>query len=145
MRLPADIALYDEFGQTVLLAEVKALPETNPRWAAEERRDVLRLTRGFVPPYFFVIARDLSYLWTSAAAPDALPDASISTQELFREYFDDIRSSSSDLPDSALELLAGIWLLDLTQGSTRAGGVPPQLSKLAAAAENGRIQFANAA
>src|SRR5829696_521995 len=59
MRVPADIALYGEFGQLILLTEVKGLPETTPRWATETRRDVLRLTRGLIPPYFLVIARDL--------------------------------------------------------------------------------------
>jgi hypothetical protein len=145
MTIPADIALYDEYGQIVLLAEVKALPETTARWAAEGRNEVLRLTRGFIPPYFLVIARDFSYLWTSPASRRALPDGSISTQELFREYLDDIGSNATDLADSALELLAGIWLRDVTRGATRAGGVPPQLSDLASAAENGRIAFAAAA
>jgi len=92
-----------------------------------------------------VIARDFSYLWTRPTSPDALPGVSISTQELFREYFHDVGSSAAELADTAMELMAGIWLLDLTRNTPRSGGVPPQLSDLAMAAENGRIAFAAAA
>jgi hypothetical protein len=144
MTTAADIVVYDEYGRIVLLAEVKALPKTDPSWAAKTRSEVLRFTRGFVPPYFLVIARDFSYLWTSPAATNAAPDTSINTQELFREYLDAVDSNASDLADPALELLGGIWLRDLTSSRTR-GPVLPQLFDLAAAVENGRIEFATAA
>jgi hypothetical protein len=144
LMVSADIVVYDEYGRIVLLAEVKALPKTTRHWAMETRSEALRLTRDFVPPYFFVIASDFSYLWTSPSSPDAAPDASISTQELFREYLDAVGSNAVDLAPSALELLAGIWLRDLTNGHTRAP-VPPQLSGLAAAVDNGRIDFPAAA
>ncbi len=141
----ADIVVYDEFGQVVLLAEVKTpATTTSAQWAADVRRDITSQLRGFRPRYFLVVARDQSYLWTSPAA-ESLPDVQLGTNELLGEYLRDVDATAATIPDTALELVVGIWLRDLTRGARRAAGVlPPQLG-LAAAAENGRIEFATAA
>jgi hypothetical protein len=147
MTKAADIVLYDEMGQVLLLAEVKTPPlETSMAWAANVRRDVA-LTRlnGSLPRFFLVVARDRSYLWSSPADPESLPDVQIPTDELLGDYFRDVQLTAAKIADTALELAVGIWLRDLTHGTGSATDVlPPQLG-LATAAENGRIEFATAA
>ncbi|HEV7763846.1 MAG TPA: hypothetical protein VGQ76_02475 [Thermoanaerobaculia bacterium] len=142
----ADIALFDEFGQILLLAEVRT-PEspTTPEWAATVRSDIARRMKGFVPRYFLVVARDNSYLWISSAAPDAIPDVQIATEELLSDYLRRAETTAATIVGSALELLVGFWLQDLTYGKQRANHSLPENIDLAAAAENGRIEFAAAA
>jgi hypothetical protein len=144
MLRAADIAVFDEFGQILLLAEVRA-PEgkTEPQWAADVRREISARMKGFVPRYFIVVARDMTYLWTSPTAPEALPDRSIATDELLAEYFERVGTSAATIPGSSMDLLVGMWLRDLTHGDRRTSHVLP--TDLVAAAENGRIEFANAA
>jgi hypothetical protein len=142
----ADIAVYDEFGQVLLLAEVKTPPSgTTPEWAAEVRQDVGDLLGGFVPRYFLVVARDFGYLWTTPATVESLPDVRIPTDELLGEYFRGTQLTARTIPPSALELAVGIWLRDLTRGAREAARVLPPRLDLAMAAENGRIHFASAA
>jgi hypothetical protein len=146
MNKIADISVFDEFGQTLLLAEVRT-PElpTTPEWAVSVRSDIALRMRGFVPPYFLVVARDNSYLWTSPAAPDAPPDVELSTEELLSDYLRRIDSTAATIVGSALELVVGFWLQDLTYGKRTANRILPEHINLAAAAENGRIEFATAA
>jgi hypothetical protein len=142
----ADIVVYDEFGQVVLLAEVKTPAiETSPRWAADVRREIASQLRGFLPRYFLVVARDLSYLWTSPATAESQPDVQITTDELLGDYLSDVDATAATITDTALELVVGIWLRDLTRGAGRAARALPSQLGLAAATENGRIEFAAAA
>lgn len=142
----ADISVFDEFGQTLLLAEVRT-PEfrTTPEWALTVRKDIARRMKDFVPRYFLVVSRDNSYLWTSQTAPETPPDVQISTEELLGDYLRRIESTAATIVGSALELLVGFWLQDLTYGKRTAKRALPELINLAAAAENGRIEFATAA
>lgn len=142
----ADIVVYDEFGQVVLLAEVKRpTSEASARWAADVRRDIADQMRGFLPKYFLVVARELSFLWTSPATAESLPDVELATDDLLGDYLSDVGATAATITDTALELVVGIWLRDLTRGAERAAGVLPSKLGLAAAAENGRIEFAAAA
>lgn len=140
----ADIAVFDEFGQILLLAEVRTPNETtDAEWAADVRGDISGQMKGFVPRYFMVVARDTTYLWTSPASPDALPDQRIPTEELLAEYFRRVGTSAATIPGSSMDLFVGMWLRDLTHGDQRASRILPR--DLVTAAENGRIEFANAA
>ncbi len=146
MNKVADISVFDEFGQTLLLAEVRTPDSpTTSEWAASVRRDIVQRMKGFAPPYFLVVSRDTSYLWTSAAAPEASPDVQLSTEELLSDYLRRIDSTAATIVGSALELVVGFWLQDLTYGKRTANGILPEHINLAAAAENGRIEFATAA
>ncbi|HYC60928.1 MAG TPA: hypothetical protein VEK79_15305 [Thermoanaerobaculia bacterium] len=141
----ADIVLYDEFGQILLLAEVKTPPTpTSPEWAAEIRSHTANQLKGFVPRYFLVAARDYSYFWSSAT-PDVAPNARIRTEELLGPYLRDADLTIETIASSALDLVVGIWLRDLTHGNPRATELLPQELGLPAAASNGRIEFAAAA
>lgn len=142
----ADISVFDEFGQTLLLAEVRT-PEfpTTAEWALTVRQDIAQRMKDFVPRYFLVVARDNSYLWTSQTALEAPPDVQISTEELLGDYLRRIQSTATTIVGSALELVVGFWLQDLTYGKRTATRALPAITNLAAAAENGRIEFATAA
>lgn len=142
----ANISVFDEFGQTLLLAEVRT-PEfpTTAEWALTVRKDIAQRMKDFVPRYFLVVARDNSYLWTSQTALEAPPDVQISTEELLGDYLRRIQSTAATIVGSALELLVGFWLQDLTYGKRTANRALPEITNLAAAAENGRIEFATAA
>ena len=146
MNKVADISVFDEFGQTLLLAEVRT-PDfpTTPEWAAAVRKDITQRMKGFVPPYFLVVSRDNSYLWISPAAPEAPPDIQISSEELLSDYLRPIDSTAATIVGSALELVVGFWLQDLTYGKRTASRSLPGHINLPAAAENGRIEFATAA
>ncbi|HYK05441.1 MAG TPA: hypothetical protein VE974_27060 [Thermoanaerobaculia bacterium] len=145
MKVPANIIVYDRFGQLLLLAEVRSVPETTPEWAKEIRQDVIRLMEGFLPRYFLVVSRDRSYLWLSASDSEALPDLILPTEELLSNYLRNVDSSASAISGNALELVVGIWLRDITRGDARARSVLPQNVDLATAVEHGRMEFAAAA
>jgi hypothetical protein len=146
MNKVADISVFDEFGQTLLLAEVRTPDSpTTADWAVTVRKDIARRMKGFVPRYFLVVSRDNSYLWTSPATAGAPPDVQISTQELLSDYLGRIDSTAATIVGSALELVVGFWLQDLTYGKRTANRSLPEHINLAAAAENGRIEFATAA
>lgn len=142
----ADIVVYDELGRVVLLAEVKTpRARTTAHWAADIRTDVAQQLKGFLPDYFLVVTRAVCYLWTSSSPADALPDLELTTGELLGNYLHDVGVPAEKITDSALELVVGIWLRDLTRGAQRATEVLPPTLGLAAATENGRIEFATAA
>lgn len=142
----ADIVVYDEIGRVVLLAEVKTpRAETSGRWAADVRADTTQQLKGFLPDYFLVVTRSRSYLWTSPSPAEALPDFDLLTAELLGSYLRAVGVPAETITDSALELVVGMWLRDLTRGTERARQVIPELLGLAAATENGRIEFATAA
>jgi hypothetical protein len=145
MKVPANIIVYDRFGQILLLAEVRSVPETSPGWATEIRQDVIRLMEGFLPRYFLVVSRDHCYLWLSASDSDALPDMTLTTEDIFSTYLRNVNSSAATVSGNALELIVGIWLRDLTRGDSRARSVLPQNVDLATAVQNGRMEFAAAA
>lgn len=145
MKIPANIIVYDRFGQILLLAEVRSAPETTPEWAREIRQDVVRLMEGFLPRYFLVVSRDHSYLWLATADPTTLPDVTLSTEEIFSSYFQNVDSSATAISGNALELIVGIWLRDLTRADARARSVLPPDVDLATAVQNGRMEFAVAA
>ncbi len=145
MRTHADIAVYDENDQISALVEVKAVPESSPHWAAQVRRNILGET-GFAPPFFLVVARDRAYVWTKAAPFDALPNQNFRTDDLFERYLDYIKSDSTKIDPSALELMVGIWLSDMASNLDR-GAKAPQLEEigLRSAVANGRVEFLTAA
>jgi hypothetical protein len=147
MLRAADVALFDELGQILLLAEIRTPPSpTTFEWAMRIRQDICSRLKGFVPRYFLVVARDNSYLWTSAAPVTEPSDLCIPTQELLTYYFDLVKTTAAVIQGSALELMVGMWLGDLTHGIRQAKHVlPPALADLATAAENGRIEFADEA
>lgn len=142
----ADIVVYDEIGQILLLAEVRT-PQfsTSAEWAVGIRQHSCKSLKGFIPRYFLVVARDLSYLWTAPAALDSPPDIHFATEELLGDYFRGTEINAAKIAGSTLELVVGMWLRDLTNGSRNATQVLPPGVDLAAAAENGRIDFADAA
>lgn len=141
----ADIVVYDEIGQILLLAEVRTLVASTPEWAAGVRKESCARLKGFIPRYFLVVARDRSYLWVTAAALDALPDFDVPTEALLTDYFRLADTTAATVPGSTLELMAGMWLRDLTNGTRNASHTLPAGVELATAAENGRIEFADAA
>jgi hypothetical protein len=145
MKVPTNIIVYDRFGQILLLAEVRSAPHTTPEWATEIRQDVVRLMEGFLPRYFLVVSRDQSYLWLSAADPKATPDVTLATEKVFSGYLRNVDSSATAISGNALELIVGIWLRDLTRADARARSVLPPDIDLAAAVQNGRMEFAAAA
>ena len=142
MSVGADILVFDENRDLLLLAEVNAKEETDVVWAAEIRHDVAELRRGALPPYFVVVARDTTYIWSTREV-DAPPEVQIPTGDLLGEYLRETKLNAREIMPSALELLVGLWLRDLTYGDARATRAIP--SRLAEAAVNGRMEFANAA
>lgn len=145
MKIPADIGVYDEFGQMLLLAEVRFRDSSTPEWAIEVRQDVLRVLTRHVPPYFLVVSHDYSYLWLSAAAADARPGRTFVTEELFASYLRRVERTTTEISRGAMELIVGIWLRDVARGDAAARSVLPRDLELAADLENGQIEFAAAA
>jgi hypothetical protein len=142
MSITTDIVVYDENRNVLLLAEVKAKEATNASWAAGIRNHIAQRRRGTLPPYFVVVARDTTYIWSTCES-EAPPGVQVSTEVLLGEYFRVAGIDVQHIAPSALELAAGMWLRDLTHGDPAAmHGVPPDLAR---AAENGRIEFAHAA
>jgi hypothetical protein len=142
----ADIVVYDEIGQILLLAEVRTPAfSTSADWAVGIRRHSCESLKGFIPRYFLVVARDFSYLWTAPATLNALPDVRVATEELLGHYFRGAEIDAAKIAGSTLELVVGMWLRDLTDGTRTAKQVLPPGVDLAAAAENGRIDFPDAA
>jgi len=89
-----------------------------------------------------VVARDTTYIWSTREV-DAPPEVQIPTGDLLGEYLRETKLNAREIMPSALELLVGLWLRDLTYGDARATRAIP--SRLAEAAVNGRMEFANAA
>jgi hypothetical protein len=144
MRGPADIAVYDENDQISALVQVKAVLESSSEWAAKIRRDVVERS-GFVPRYFLVVARDFAYIWTTSGAPDAMPDQKFETDHLFQDYLAYIKSDSDSIAPSALELMVGIWLNEMTSRADRTADVALEKSGFPSAVANGRVEFVAAA
>lgn len=145
MRIPADIVVYDKFGQLLLLAEVRSREETTPAWATEIRQDIIRLMDGFLSRYFLVVSSDRTYLWTSPAGPETPPDETLDTEETFKSYLRSVNTSAKTISGNAMQLLVGIWLRDLTHGDEKARSALPQNPGLAKAVANGKMQFPDAA
>lgn len=142
MSVGADILVFDENRDLLLLAEVNAKEKTDVAWAAEIRSHVAQLRRGALPPYFVVVAADTTYIWSTREV-DAPPEVQVPTEDVLGEYYHDAGLTVRDAGWSTLELVAGMWLRDLTFGDDRATRAIP--SELAEAAKNGRMEFANAA
>lgn len=141
----ADIVVYDEIGQILLLAEVRTPPTSTSEWATHVREEACSRLKGFIPRYFLVVARDHSYLWVTATGLNALPDFDVPTEALLRDYFRLAATTAATIQGSTLELMVGMWLRDLTNGARNASHALPAGVELATAAENGRIEFADAA
>jgi hypothetical protein len=143
--LPADIVVFDQLDQILVLVEVKAVQGSSVGWARDIREGVLNAQPGLAtPPYFLVVARDWLYLWTSRVR-DLAPDQQYSTSEVLAPYFRDSQTNAETIPRSALELMVGIWLGDLASGWPRelVSWLAP--SGLAEAVALGRVEFLSAA
>jgi len=139
----ADIVVFDESGQTIVLVQVKAVAQSSAEWAAQVRRETFPRNPPAVP-FFLVVARDKTYIWTRADAKEAAVE--VSTSELLRAYLEDTNMSTEKVAPSVLELITGSWLIDLTVGRAKAATHPAvRESGLSAAVQDGRIQFAAAA
>ena len=139
----ADIVVFDESGQTIVLVQVKAAAHSTAEWAAEVRRETFPRNPPTVP-FFLVVARDRTYIWTRADAAE--PAVKVPTGELLSAYLQDAGTSIDKIPPSVLELITGSWLMDVSIG--RAKAVEHRVvrdSGLAAAVQDGRIKFAAAA
>ena len=139
----ADIVVFDESGQTIALIQVKAVADSTPQWAAEVRRETFPRNPPAVP-FFLVVARDKTYIWTRADAKE--PSLEVETSQLLGAYLLDAGTSAEKIASSTLELITGNWLIDLTVGREKARTHPTvRESGLLDAVQDGRIQFATAA
>src|SRR3954452_20182542 len=112
----ADIVVFDESGQTIVLVQVKAVAHSTPEWAAEVRRETFPRNPPAVP-FFLVVARDKTYIWTRADSKE--PAIEVATSELLGAYFHDTQKSADRITSSVLELITGSWLIDLTVGRAK--------------------------
>lgn len=140
----SDIVVYDRNHQILLLVEVKATQQTTQEWAVAVREHASRRSRGFVPRYFMVVARDFIYCWGNAAATHR-PEVVAETDQLIGAYLRDAGLSTAEVPGSALELAVGIWLLDLTSDNERTPAAAAELNELRDAVRDGSIEFSVAA
>lgn len=143
--LPADIVVFDHLEQIRALVEVKAARKTTANWALGVREATFKMHPGLIaPPYFLVVARDWMYLWTSTNR-GLPPDQQYPTAEVLAPYFDDAQSTAETIPPSALELMVGIWLIELANGIKRAFAPSLGTSSLVDAVAAGRVEFPSAA
>jgi len=139
----ADIVVFDESGQTIVLVQVKAVAHSSAEWAAQVRRETFPRNPPAVP-FFLVVARDKTYIWTRADA--SLPDIEVATDELLGAYLEDVETSAEKISRNVLELITGSWLIDVSVGLPKAvDHSVVRNSGLAAAVQDGRIKFAAAA
>jgi hypothetical protein len=112
-----DIAVFDAVGQTVLVAEVKAKPQSSPEWAALLRRNLVAYGLPQAP-YFMVATPEQLYLWAGKQLPaePIPPDISVGTRELFEPYLSKAQVAVSSLSEGGLELIVAAWLNELVGG-----------------------------
>lgn len=145
--LPADLALYDRYGQLVGLVKVKSRPGTSSEWAAQFRRNLG--SHDDFPPvrYFLIVTQDRLFLWKEAERrPDAPPDYSIDLRTFLRPYVDRIDSEEGPLSGPAFELVVGSWLADLMYSTERSPGDAQARQLLAEsglidALRDGRVEY----
>src|SRR6185369_12840554 len=91
--------------------------QSTPDWAAEVRRQTFPRNPP-AAPFFLVVARDRTYIWTRADA--TAPAIEVATSELLDAYLKNAGTSAEKIPPSTLELITGSWLVDLTLGLPKA-------------------------
>src|SRR5437899_2489057 len=87
--IEADITVFDDSGQTVLIVEVKARTGTSKQWAAMYRRNLI--AHGFLRkvPYFLIATPDHFYVWKNPpeASVAVEPDYEVDATELLEPYY----------------------------------------------------------
>jgi len=138
--MASDIAVVSEFGEPILLVEVKNKRGTSRDWAAKLRRNLV--AHGFVPkaPFFLVATPDHFYLWkdTGNGAEEIEPDYDIDPSAITRPLF----ASGEKVGPVEFETKVAIWLSDLL--AEQANGVNGELlshSGLREALRGGRLAF----
>jgi hypothetical protein len=122
-----DLVAYDQFGQPVLLAEVKSTHRTSDLWAARFRRNLL--AHGTLPraPFFLIATPDHMYFWHQEhpSAKEEPPQFTMDATRELKPYFERFKQTPEKTGGQALELILFSWLVDLTQsGELRAKDDP---------------------
>ena len=104
-----DIAVYSPDGQLQLTVEVKAVAQTDARWAAQYRRHLLEHHLISDSPYFLLVAADNLYLWSNPE--DNAPTAQASTKATLARY---LPARDIHLSAIGLEMAVQWWLNEMT-------------------------------
>lgn len=115
MAYHADVGVFSEAGEPLLVAEVKTNLETSPEWAAQFRRNLL--AHGSAPKArFFLLATPARFfLWKDRSAVVAPPDYEIDSRNLLEPYFASAGISAEKASQTSLQLALGAWLMDFLQ------------------------------
>lgn len=119
LAIRTDLAITDENGRPILVAEVKVIPpheQQSPRaWASRVHRNLL--VHAAIPssPYFLLVAYPLkAYLWTQRFTqdPEALPDFEIDLMREFPEIGDYVHESMGNADGVGIEIAVSKALND---------------------------------
>lgn len=148
--LGADLALLGTDGRIVALVEVKNKRHTNPRWAAELRRNIF--AHGQLDPeHFFLLATpDRLYFWERSISSSAPPTIVLDARPLFEPYLQLAGVEPGKVSGHAFELVVADWLRDLALPARRRRLPPEHEDTLREtgfleATEGSHVEFAAAA
>jgi len=153
MSIQPDITVYAPDRGVLLVAEVKAIHETSPQWAADLRGELIRhMPIVRTAPYFLIAVPDRFFLWRQdhPRGGDDLPDYVEDTRTSLDEVVDLDRVRLDSVTQPSLEMIVATWLqrIALSRPNGRNGhGAPRWLadSGLADAIRGGAIHTAEAA
>jgi hypothetical protein len=107
-----DIVVFDRREKVVVLAQVRAYPETSTEWATRLLPDILMDEHR--PPYLILVTRDQTYFWKNPA-DEPVPVYAIPTNEFLKKYLQRIHRSAEDLDYGVLEMVLFEWVIDATR------------------------------
>jgi hypothetical protein len=139
----ADISLFDERGQLVAVAEVKAQPRLDLEAAAYWFHSYLEEQRNSGPRFVLLITPGLVYLWKRQADETWSEPLTADARQILAPYVQRSKLDVARISGTTFEFLAGSWLEALAYGLWQPT-TPDQVglvvgSGLLEAIENGRV------
>lgn len=144
----ADLALYDQNGQLIAIAEIKNKLGTSCEWAAQLRCNILAHGGYYSTDFLLLATPDRLYLWKSAGTAPTLvpPTYEVDAQPIFAPYFKSAGVDPRHASSHAFELAVAAWLGDLVRSGERPENLANGQSWLVesgflTAVEDGRIEY----
>lgn len=111
----ADIAVYDQNDDLVLIVEAKLQQKTDVIWAAKFRRNLL--VHGFLPNarFFLLALPDRFYLWKDSPFPtENAPSYVLDALPIIQPYLERAAVKIDTVTETGFQLLLMSWLFSLT-------------------------------
>jgi hypothetical protein len=112
-----DFVAYDEWGQLLLLAEVKGILDTSDDWVAKYRRNLLE--HGTLPhvPFFLIATAERMYFWHQDhhTSMEELPHFTMDATAELKPYFEKFEQTAESARGEVLDLILLTWLTDIAE------------------------------